>query len=129
MQKKSDNRMSSNTLSLGDLEEYITNPSEISAGTEGSTFRFVFHRDDLGDVVHEGYIEEVSPVNVADFREVRVLEDEGWRYFATVHVQDSSWSDVRFLFEDNQGEIYEALVETGSGIEMLHPVTVTEADD
>lgn len=74
-------------------------------------------------------MEEVSPVNVADFREVRALEDEGWQYFATVHVRESTWSNVRFLFENNEGEIYDAIVETGRGAEMLHPVTVTELDD
>lgn len=122
--------MPSSTLSLGDLEEHTTNPAEVRAGTaEPTYFQFVFHRDDIGIVEHEGYVEEVSPVNVADFREVRALEDEGWRYFATVHVRESTWSNIRFLFENNEGEIYDALVETGKGAEMLHPVTVTELND
>jgi hypothetical protein len=44
-------------------------------------------------------------------------------------VRESTWSNVRFLFENNEGEIYDAIVETGKGAEMLHPVTVTELDD
>jgi hypothetical protein len=122
--------MPSSILSLGDLEEYTTNPTEVRAGTAEPTYlQFVFHRDDIGIVEHEGYVEEVSPVDMADFQEVRTLEDEGWRYFATVHVRDSTWNDVRFLFESDEGEIYDAIVETGEGAEMLHPVTVAETGD
>lgn len=122
--------MPSSTLTLGDLEEYTTSPAEVSTRiAEPTYFRFIFHRDDIGNVEHEGYVEEVSPINVSDFREIRVLEDEGWRYFSTVHVRDSTWSNVRFLFENNEGEIYDAIVETGRGAEMLHPVTIIEVDN
>jgi hypothetical protein len=122
--------MPSNTLTLGDLEEYTANPAEVRAGTvEPTYFRFKFHRDDIGTVEHEGYAEEVAPVNTADLREVRTLEDEEWRYFATVHVRESTGSDVRFLFENEEGEMYDGIVETGEGVEMLHPVTVIELSD
>lgn len=122
--------MPSSTLSLGDLEEYRTNPAEVRAGTaEPTYFQFVFHKEDPGNVEHEGYIEQVSPVNVADIREVRALEDGGWRYFATIHVRNSMGSGVRDLLENNEGKIYEAIVETGKEPEILHPVTVTELDD
>ena len=117
------------SLSLGDLEEYTPDPETVSTGTTELThFLFVFHRDDIGDVEHEGYVEEVSPISTAEFRTVRALENDNWRYFATVNVQDSTWSNIKFLFENQEGEIYDALVERDIGVEILHPVTVNELD-
>lgn len=86
--------MSSSTLAWGNLEKYTTNSTEVSTGTaEPTYFQFVFHRNDIDTVGHEGYV-------------------DGRRYFSTVHVRDSTSSNVRYLFENNESEIYDAIVET-----------------
>jgi hypothetical protein len=121
--------MSSDSLSLADLEGCTTDSAEEMAGEEPTYFRFVFYRDDTDLVEKEGYAEAVSPVHVADSQKIRALEDEGWRYFATVHTPDTTWSEVRFLFEHVDGEIHEGLIENEETVEMLHPVTIAPIDD
>lgn len=121
--------MSSDSLSLADLEGYTTDSASEVAGETPASFRFVFYRDDTDPEEQEGYVKEVTPVNVADPQKVRALEDKGWRYFATVHTPETTWSEVRFLFENEEGEIYEGLIENEETVEMIHPVTISQIDD
>lgn len=60
---------------------------------------------------------------------MRALQDEGWRYFATVHTPETTWSEVRFLFGNEEGEIFEGLIENEETVEMIHPVTISQIDD
>lgn len=117
--------MSTESFSLEDLIGHETDPADVRMGTEPEYFKFVFFRDDIGVVEHESYAAEVTPVGTADIRMVRELESDGWRFFAEIHTKNDRFgSGVTFLLEDEDGEIRDVLLETGAGVEFLHPVTI-----